>query len=204
MGRSGFDLFCFGLLCFALSNTLLNFGAIRLLFAEVLRPGQDRVDYCCTQGHYNENSDLKMAALTEEEILDTINNNNVSGIFLKDFNFKELLGDVKYDAYGRIVGDMIWTYVVHGLGPEILSSTPTSCHQLKNLRMLNRLQGHMQFLTTVNATALNIIVMINFIVFIIILIMIIIRSGISADAVFDNRERDCCEAFWNCHKGGED
>ena len=46
-----------------------------------------------------------MEALTEEEILDTINNNNISGIFLKDFNFKELLGDVKYDAYGRIIGD---------------------------------------------------------------------------------------------------
>ena len=30
-------------------------------------------------------------------------NNN---FFLKDFNFKELLGDVKYDAHGRIVGIM--------------------------------------------------------------------------------------------------
>jgi len=65
---------------------------------------QNIVELWGDQGHYNENSDLKMAALTEEEILDTINNNNVSGIFLKDFNFKELLGDVKYDAYGRIVG----------------------------------------------------------------------------------------------------
>ena len=42
--------------------------------------------------------------MTEEGILETINNNNVSGIFLKDFNFKELLGDVKYDSYGRIIG----------------------------------------------------------------------------------------------------
>ena len=48
-----------------------------------------------------------MQALTEAEILETINNNNISGIFLKDFNFKELLGDVKYDAFGRIIGDMI-------------------------------------------------------------------------------------------------
>ena len=68
--------------------------------------GPNRFDYLkWNQGHYNENSDLKFEALTEEEILDTINNNNISGIFLKDFNFKELLGDVKYDAYGRIIGD---------------------------------------------------------------------------------------------------
>ena len=35
------------------------------------------------QGHYNENSDLKIRALTQQEILDNVNNNNVSGIFLK-------------------------------------------------------------------------------------------------------------------------
>ena len=106
----------------ALNKTLSSFGAIRflLLFAfDCFEPpkiglckiGPDRVDYCWDQGHYNENSDLKFEALTEEEILDTINNNNISGIFLKDFNFKELLGDVKYDAYGRIIGDyMICTF----------------------------------------------------------------------------------------------
>ena len=35
------------------------------------------------QGHYNENSWAKIEALTTEEILDTINHKNVSGIFLK-------------------------------------------------------------------------------------------------------------------------
>ena len=96
----------------ALNKTLLSFGEIRfLLFSlDCFQPkkiGQKLnlpFDYCCNQGHYNENSDMKMEALTEEEILETINNNNVSGIFLKDFNFKELLGDVKYDSYGRIIG----------------------------------------------------------------------------------------------------
>ena len=78
-----------------------------------------RVNYWFNQGHYNKNSDLRIEALTEEEILETINNNNVSGIFLKDFNFKELLGDVKYDAYGRIIGRRYY------LDPEI------SFHQLK-------------------------------------------------------------------------
>ena len=59
------------------------------------------------QGHYNEKSWKKIESLTEEEILDTINHKNVSGIFLKDFNFKELLGDIKYDEHGRIIGELI-------------------------------------------------------------------------------------------------
>ena len=59
------------------------------------------------QGHYNEKSWKKIESLTTEEILDTINHKNVSGIFLKDFNFSELLGDIKYDEHGRIIGELI-------------------------------------------------------------------------------------------------
>ena len=36
------------------------------------------------------------------------------------------------------------------------------------------------------------------------IIMMIIRSGLSSNAVFDNCERDCCEAFWDCYQGRED
>ena len=61
----------------------------------------------CFQGHYNEKSWKKIESLTEEEILDTINHKNVSGIFLKDFNFSELLGDIKYDEHGRIIGELM-------------------------------------------------------------------------------------------------
>ena len=56
------------------------------------------------QGFYNEVSDRKIASLTEEEILETINNKNVSQIFMKDFDFKDLLGDVKYNYKGEIIG----------------------------------------------------------------------------------------------------
>ena len=49
-------------------------------------------------------SEDKIDSLTEAEILDTINNRNVSQIFMKDFNFKELLGDVKYNLKGEIIG----------------------------------------------------------------------------------------------------
>ena len=56
------------------------------------------------QGSYNRVSDLKMERLTEQQILDTINNKNVSQIFLKDFNFKDLLGDIRYNSRGEVVG----------------------------------------------------------------------------------------------------
>ena len=59
------------------------------------------------QGFYNEVSDRKIASLTEEEILETINNKNVSQIFMKDFNFKDLLGDVKYNLKGEIIGKQV-------------------------------------------------------------------------------------------------
>ena len=52
-------------------------------------------------------SDRKIASLTEEEILETINNKNVSQIFMKDFNFKDLLGDVKYNYEGEITGKQV-------------------------------------------------------------------------------------------------
>ena len=48
-------------------------------------------------------SDYKIAQLTEESILETINNNNVSQIFLKDFDFKASLGNITYKE-GRVVG----------------------------------------------------------------------------------------------------
>lgn len=65
---------------------------------------QNIIELWGDQGSFNEVSDLKIAALTQKEILDTINNKNVSQIFLKDFNFKELLGDIKYNGRGEIIG----------------------------------------------------------------------------------------------------
>eukprot|EP00092_Neocalanus_flemingeri_P023513 GFUD01025500.1.p1 GENE.GFUD01025500.1~~GFUD01025500.1.p1 ORF type:complete len:1021 (+),score=134.31 GFUD01025500.1:157-3219(+) len=64
---------------------------------------QNIVELWGDQGSYNEVSDIKIAGLTEKEILETINNKNVSQIFLKDFNFKDLLGDVKRNSKGEII-----------------------------------------------------------------------------------------------------
>ena len=49
-------------------------------FAELGKPIIINLSF---QGHYNENSWAKIEALTTEEILDTINHKNVSGILLK-------------------------------------------------------------------------------------------------------------------------
>ena len=56
------------------------------------------------QGAYNWRSDRWIEQLTQRDILFNINNNNISGIFLKDFNFKNLLGDIKYNRKGEIIG----------------------------------------------------------------------------------------------------
>ena len=52
------------------------------------------------QGEY---SDKKIERLTQEQILKTINTKNVSQIFLKEFNFKHMLGDIRYNGK-EIVG----------------------------------------------------------------------------------------------------
>ncbi|XP_023348188.1 uncharacterized protein LOC111716912 [Eurytemora carolleeae] len=55
-------------------------------------------------GSYNQESDALIESLTEEDILRTINTNNISNIFLKEKNFKEMLGGIKYNHNGEIIG----------------------------------------------------------------------------------------------------
>ena len=43
---------------------------------------------------------MSIATLTQQEILDRINHRNMSQIFLKEKNFQELLGDIRYDDKG--------------------------------------------------------------------------------------------------------
>ena len=61
----------------------------------------------CFQGAYTELTDSRIQRLTQEEILDTVNNKNVSGIFMKDFKFIDLLGNIIYGDDGKIVGRYI-------------------------------------------------------------------------------------------------
>jgi len=45
---------------------------------------------------YDSASDKAMADLTQEDILYRINSVNISGVFLMERNFTELLSDIKY------------------------------------------------------------------------------------------------------------
>ena len=55
-------------------------------------------------GQYDEATDKAMETLTKESILEKINNFNKSGIYLMERNFTSLLGGVKLDSSGKIVG----------------------------------------------------------------------------------------------------
>ena len=55
-------------------------------------------------GRYDERTDLEIDNLNLEQVLDKINNYNLSGVFLQKKNFTEYLADVSYDQDGNIVG----------------------------------------------------------------------------------------------------
>lgn len=65
---------------------------------------QNIVELWADQGSYSEVADKKIADLTQQEIIDTINNKNISQIFLKDFNFTDLLGGIQRNRKGEIIG----------------------------------------------------------------------------------------------------
>ena len=65
---------------------------------------QNIVELWGDQGAYTESSDRQIAELTRTEILEAVNSRNMSKIFMQDFDFTQLLGDVKYDKNMRIVG----------------------------------------------------------------------------------------------------
>lgn len=132
------------------------------------------------QGKYTEKSQQQIDLLTEKEILDVINNKNVSQIFLKDSNFKELLGDIKYDSTGRIIGENPALHRVAlvnyhaGNAQKLDEYKLQSSHGLRNIRsffyrkssyfelfwrLIKTISGagsaQMKFLTTVNVTAVK-------------------------------------------------
>jgi len=55
-------------------------------------------------GEYDAETEFAIMNLTQEEILYRLNNYNKSGIFLVESNFTKLLGDIKYDEEGNILG----------------------------------------------------------------------------------------------------
>ena len=66
-----------------------------------LRDLQQRFSF---QGAYNKWSDLRIQRLTQQEILDTINTKNTSQIFMQDKSFLSMLGNIRYNEWGQVVG----------------------------------------------------------------------------------------------------
>lgn len=60
------------------------------------------------QGSYSATTEERIGRLTEQEIIDVINAKNTSQIFMKDFDFKDLLGNIRYNQSGHIVGQKHW------------------------------------------------------------------------------------------------
>ena len=54
-------------------------------------------------GKYDETSEKEIMELTQEKIIDKINSNNVSGLFLVETNFTQYLSGVERDEAGRVV-----------------------------------------------------------------------------------------------------
>ena len=63
-------------------------------------------------GEYGEETDADMENLTDELVLEVINNKNVSGIFLTRHNFTNYLSNIEYNTRGEIIGakatNIIW------------------------------------------------------------------------------------------------
>lgn len=56
------------------------------------------------QGSYSDVTEKRIGRLTQQEIIDVINTKNTSQIFMKDFDFTDLLGNIRYNQTGHIVG----------------------------------------------------------------------------------------------------
>ena len=55
------------------------------------------------QGEYSEKTDMKIASLTQQEIIDAVNHVDDSGIFLTKENFTKYLAGVERNETGHII-----------------------------------------------------------------------------------------------------
>jgi hypothetical protein len=54
-------------------------------------------------GRYDEDTDSQIENLTQDSILEKVNNFNRSGVFLQTKRFTDYLGDITFDNQGKIV-----------------------------------------------------------------------------------------------------
>lgn len=65
---------------------------------------QTILELWANDGNYDSKTDETIENLTQDEVLDKINNYNTSGVFLIKKNFTELLSGLSYDSDGNIIG----------------------------------------------------------------------------------------------------
>ena len=65
---------------------------------------QTILELWANDGQYDDRTDDTIENLTQEDVLEKINNYNTSGVFLIKKNFTELLSGLSYDEDGKIVG----------------------------------------------------------------------------------------------------
>ena len=61
------------------------------------------------EGDFDEDSENTIFNLTTEDIIESINSRNLSGIFLRERNFKNDLGEISYNQSGHIIGAKVAT-----------------------------------------------------------------------------------------------
>ena len=66
------------------------------------------------EGDFDEESENTIFSLREEDIIESINTRNLSGIFLREKNFKNVLGDISYNETGHIIGAKVATLTFVG------------------------------------------------------------------------------------------
>ena len=66
------------------------------------------------EGDFDEDSENTIFNLTTEDIIESINSRNLSGIFLREKNFKNVLGEISYNESGEIIGAKVATLTFIG------------------------------------------------------------------------------------------
>ena len=61
------------------------------------------------EGDFSDESERKISNLTYEDIIETINTGNLSGICMREKDFSSVLSDISYNSSGHIVGAKIAT-----------------------------------------------------------------------------------------------
>ena len=70
---------------------------------------ESMLELWANEGDFSDESEREISNLTYEDIIETINTRNLSGIFMREKDFSSVLSDISYNSTGHIVGAKIAT-----------------------------------------------------------------------------------------------